>query len=203
VQVNGVGALGSTVTAVLEYTPGSGRTTNVNAPTQVFRQTFTVTNGSVSVPINDQDYLGAYRLVLTPAGSAGGDTGALRATASNRCLDVPNQSTTNGTQVQIYDCWTGANQQWTYSAAGELSVYTGTTRKCLDASNGGTANGTAAIIWSCHGGTNQKWDRRSDGSIANRATGLCLDVSGSATTNGALVHLWTCHGGNNQKWTLG
>jgi hypothetical protein len=203
VQVNGVGALGSTVTAVLEYTPGSGRTTNVSAPTRVFSQNFTVTNGSVSVPINDQDYLGAYRLVLIQAGSTGGDTGALRGTASNRCLDVPNQSTTNGTQVQIYDCWNGANQQWTYSAAGELSVYSGTTRKCLDASNGGTANGTAAIIWSCHGGTNQQWDKRSDGSIVNRATGLCLDVSGAATANGALVHLWTCHGGNNQKWTLG
>ncbi|MBO3731757.1 RICIN domain-containing protein, partial [Glycomyces niveus] len=48
----------------------------------------------------------------------GSTTGALRSAASNRCLDVPNQSTTNGTQVQIYDCWSGANQQWTYTAAG-------------------------------------------------------------------------------------
>ncbi|WP_205328666.1 non-reducing end alpha-L-arabinofuranosidase family hydrolase, partial [Glycomyces sp. YM15] len=43
----------------------------------------------------------------------GGDSGQLRGTGSNRCLDVPNQSTTDGTQLQIYDCWTGANQQWT------------------------------------------------------------------------------------------
>jgi endo-1,4-beta-xylanase len=132
----------------------------------------------------------------------GEDSGQLRGTGSNRCLDVPNQSTTNGTQVQIYDCWTGANQQWTHTAAGELSVYSGGSRKCLDASGGGTANGTAAIIWSCHGGANQKWDLRSDGSVVNRQSGLCLDVSGASTANGALVQLWTCHGGANQRWTL-
>jgi hypothetical protein len=144
--------------------------------------------------------------IIADAGPRDGgspSSGQLRGTASNRCLDVPNQSTANGTQVQIYDCWTGTNQQWTYSAAGELSVYAGATRKCLDASGGGTANGTAAIIWSCHGGTNQKWDLRSDGSIVNRQSGLCLDVSGASTANGALVHLWSCHGGTNQKWRLG
>ncbi|MDA1361045.1 RICIN domain-containing protein [Glycomyces luteolus] len=147
------------------------------------------------------------RQIMDAAGPTDGGTtptsGTLRGTASNRCLDVPNQSTTNGTQVQIYDCWNGTNQQWSYSAAGELSVYTGTSRKCLDASGGGTANGTAAIIWSCHGGTNQKWDLRADGSVVNRQSGLCLDVSGASTANGALVHLWSCHGGSNQKWTLG
>ncbi|GAA2153968.1 MULTISPECIES: extracellular catalytic domain type 1 short-chain-length polyhydroxyalkanoate depolymerase [Glycomyces] len=142
-------------------------------------------------------------LGLDAGGSSSPTSGPLRGTASGRCVDVPNQSTTNGAQVQLYDCWTGANQQWTYSAAGELSVYTGTSRKCLDASGGGTANGTAAIIWSCHGGTNQKWDLRSDGSIVNRQSGLCLDVAGAATANGSKVQLWSCHGGTNQRWTLG
>ncbi|GAA2153962.1 hypothetical protein GCM10010403_17170 [Glycomyces rutgersensis] len=129
-------------------------------------------------------------------------SGQLRGTASGRCVDVPNQSTTDGTQVQIYDCWTGANQRWTYTTAGELSVYSGTTRKCLDASGGGTANGTAAIIWSCHGGTNQKWNLNANGTITNRQSGLCLDVSGAATANGSKVQLWSCHGGTNQQWTL-
>jgi hypothetical protein len=131
----------------------------------------------------------------------GGASGQLRGTGSNRCLDVPNQSTTNGTQLQIYDCWTGANQQWTYSN-GEISVYSGTNRKCLDASGGGTANGTAAIIWSCHGGSNQKWNLNANGTITNAASGLCLDVAGAATANGGKVQLWTCTGAANQRWTL-
>jgi len=135
-----------------------------------------------------------------PSNSSG--SGALRSVSAARCLDVPNQSTANGTQLQIWDCWTGANQQWTFTAAGELTVYSGTTRKCLDASNNGSANGTAAIIWSCHGGSNQRWTRNANGTITNAANGLCLDVSGAATANGTLAVLWTCNGGANQRWTV-
>ncbi|MFC3494455.1 extracellular catalytic domain type 1 short-chain-length polyhydroxyalkanoate depolymerase [Glycomyces rhizosphaerae] len=137
-------------------------------------------------------------------GSGGGGTtvGALRSAASGRCLDVPNQSTTNGTQLQIYDCWSGANQRWTYTAAGELTVYADGNRRCLDASGGGTANGTAAIVWSCHGGANQRWNRNANGTITNAGSGLCLDVAGSATANGTKVQLWSCTGGTNQRWTL-
>ncbi|THV36431.1 endo-1,4-beta-xylanase [Glycomyces buryatensis] len=139
---------------------------------------------------------------LNNGNTGGGGGGHVTSAASNRCLDVPNQSTTNGTQVQIYDCWTGANQQWTHTDAGELSVYSGGTRKCLDANGGGTANGTTAIIWSCHGGANQRWNLNSNGSVTNAQSGLCLDVAGASTANGALVQLWTCHGGTNQRWNL-
>jgi len=151
-----------------------------------------------------------YRLGLltntnpTPdCGSPGGgsDTGQVRGVGSGRCLDVPNQSTTNGTQLQIYDCWSGANQQWTFTN-GELSVYTGASRKCLDASGSSSANGTAAVIWSCHGGANQKWVLGSNGTLRNTATGTCLDVSGAATANGSRVQLWACTTGTNQQWTI-
>ncbi len=138
-----------------------------------------------------------------PDGDGGGSgSGSLRGVAAGRCLDVPNQSKTNGTQVQIYDCLTGANQQWTYSAAGELTVYSGGDKKCLDASSGGTANGTKAIIWTCHGGSNQRWNRNANGTITNAASGLCLDVSGAGAANGTPVHLWTCNNQTNQQWTL-
>jgi len=57
---------------------------------------------------------------------------------SGRCLDVPNVSQTNGTQVEIWDCNGGTNQQWTQLANGALQVY-GT--KCLNVRNQGTAAG--------------------------------------------------------------
>src|SRR5689334_7465699 len=50
---------------------------------------------------------------------------------SGRCLDVPNSTTTNGTQVQLFDCGSAAGQRWTYSASKQLTVYNGS--KCLDA----------------------------------------------------------------------
>lgn len=134
-------------------------------------------------------------------GSSGGGagTGALRATASGRCLDVPNGSTANGTRTEIWDCNAGSNQSWTLNSSRELTVYGG---KCLDASDNGTDPGTAVIIFDCHGGTNQQWNHNADGTFTNAASGLCLDVTGAATANGTPVELWNCNGGGNQRWTL-
>jgi poly(3-hydroxybutyrate) depolymerase len=138
-------------------------------------------------------------------GSGGGTTpppppgGQVRGEASGKCLDVPNQSTSNGTRLQIWDCWSGTNQQWTHSSSGELRVYG---NKCLDASGSGSSNGTAVIIWDCHGGANQRWNRNADGTIRSAQSGLCLDVSGSSTANGAQLQLWSCHGGGNQRWIM-
>jgi hypothetical protein len=66
VRVDGLSALGSQVRVQLNYTPNSGRFSNVAAPTAVSTTNYTVTNGSISIPITNQDYLGAYQLVITP-----------------------------------------------------------------------------------------------------------------------------------------
>jgi alpha-galactosidase len=131
----------------------------------------------------------------TTAGT--GTATVLRGVGSNRCLDVPNSSVTNGVQVEIWDCHSGTNQLWTLTTGGALTVY-GT--KCLDAYNNQTTNGTAVILWDCNGQTNQQWRLNSDGTIVGVQSGLCLDVTGAQTANGTLVELWTCNGGSNQKW---
>jgi hypothetical protein len=131
-------------------------------------------------------------------GSSGGSTGVLRGVGSNRCLDVPNRSTTNGTLLEIWDCNGGANQQWTYLSNGELQVYG---NKCLDVPNHATAAGTRVEIWDCNGGANQQWNLNSDGTVVGRESGLCLDVTGAGTANGTPVEIWPCNGGSNQKWT--
>jgi len=118
---------------------------------------------------------------------------------SGRCLDVPNSSTTNGTQVQLYDCHGLTNQRFTSTASKELQVY-GT--KCLDANGRGTTNGTAVIIWDCNGQANQQWNVNANGTITGVQSGLCLDASGAATANGTKLVLWACNGGANQQWSL-
>ncbi|WP_198586982.1 RICIN domain-containing protein [Glycomyces xiaoerkulensis] len=172
------------------------------APQVVFEQDMSVSSGSVTVPLNFQQPNDAYAVYLTPGGQSGDETGEVFATGAGKCLDVPDQSSENGTQLQLWDCHGGANQQWSYTDAGELSVYSGGSRKCLDAEGGGTSDGTAAIIWDCHGGTNQQWNLRSDGSITAAQSGLCLDAEGAGTVNGTQVILWACNGGSNQQWTL-
>lgn len=136
-------------------------------------------------------------------GDPGGESGELRSTAADKCLDVPSQSTEPGSRLQIYDCWGGDNQQWTYTSDGELTVYSGDSRLCLDAEGRGTSDGTAVLTWTCNGQSNQQWDINGDGTISGVHSGLCLDVIESSTSNGAQVGLWSCHGGSNQQWTLG
>src|SRR5690349_13137329 len=138
----------------------------------------------------------AATLVADPAQAA--TSGALRATASGRCLDVPGASQTDGTNLQIWDCHGGTNQQWTLTDNNQLTVYG---NKCLDVPGHATTAGTRPVIWSCNGGTNQQWRVNSDGTIVAVESGLCLDVSGGATANGTAVQLWNCGGGDNQKWT--
>ncbi|MEV1320345.1 PHB depolymerase family esterase [Micromonospora arborensis] len=128
----------------------------------------------------------------------GGTAGPLRNTNAGRCLDVPSRSQTNGTQLALWDCNGGTNQQWTPTAAKQLQVY-GT--KCLDAERAGTTPGTRAIIWDCNGGTNQQWNLNSDGTVTGVQSGLCLTPNAAGTTNGTQVILSTCNGANSQRWT--
>jgi endo-1,4-beta-xylanase len=140
----------------------------------------------------------AYTSVLNALnGTSSPPTGsgtAVKGVGSGRCLDVPNASTADGTQLQLWDCHNGTNQQWTSTDAGELRVYGD---KCLDAA--GTGNGARVQIYSCWGGDNQKWRLNSDGSIVGVQSGLCLDAAGVA--NGAPIQLYSCWNGGNQLWS--
>ncbi|MEV2239846.1 ricin-type beta-trefoil lectin domain protein [Micromonospora sp. NPDC049891] len=117
---------------------------------------------------------------------------------SGRCIEVPGAATTNGTQVQLWDCGGGTHQRWTYTASRQFTVYG---NKCLDANGAGTTNGTTVIIWDCHGGLNQQWNVNANGTITNVQSGLCLDANGAATANGTKIILWSCNGGANQQWS--
>jgi hypothetical protein len=135
--------------------------------------------------------------VVQPASAATGTP--LVSVASGRCLDVTGNVNTNGTDLDIWDCNGQANQQFEFTAAGELRTFNST--RCVDADGGGTATGTKAIIWTCNGQANQKWTLRADGSVRGSQSGLCLDVSSAATANGTKILLWTCNGQSNQRWT--
>ena len=135
--------------------------------------------------------------VVGTGGSGGTGTTVIRGVGSNRCLDVPNSSTTDGTQTDIYDCNGGSNQSWTYNASKELVVYG---NKCLDVANQSRSAGAIVEIWTCNGGGNQQWTINANGTITGVQSGLCLDVTNGSTANGSKVEIWTCNGGSNQAW---
>ena len=139
---------------------------------------------------------------------SGGSTGTvtsgeIHAVGAGKCLDVPGSTTTAGTQADIWSCSGGANQIWTRTSSGQLTVYSGSSQRCLDAYNSQTSPGTKVEIWPCNGGANQQWSLNANGTITGTQSGLCLDVTGASTANGALAELWTCNGQSNQQWSLG
>ena len=136
--------------------------------------------------------------VVAAGGGNGGSAAPLRNANANRCLDVPGQAQSNGTQLNLWDCNGGTNQQWTTTSGQQVQVYG---NKCLDAENGSSAAGTRAIIWDCNGQANQQWTLNGDGTVRGVQSGLCLDASNNGTANGTPVVLWTCNGGSNQRWS--
>ncbi|MFI6151910.1 non-reducing end alpha-L-arabinofuranosidase family hydrolase [Kitasatospora sp. NPDC051170] len=160
-------------------------------PTPHRTRPFAVLTSAVAV-------LAALAAMLTIGPVHAAATGAVRGTGSGRCLDVPGAARTDGTNLQIYDCWGGANQQWTSTDSSQLTVYGD---KCLDVPGHATSAGTRVAIWACTGGANQQWRVNADGTIVGVESGLCLDVSGGGTANGTAVQLWNCTGAANQQWT--
>ncbi len=144
--------------------------------------------------------------VIAQAGvntNGGVGTAAIHAVGAGKCMDVNNSSTTPGTQLQIWDCNGQANQTFTRTTSGQITVYSGSSQLCLDAYGQGTTNGTKVATWTCNGQANQQWNLNADGTITGVQSGLCLDVTGGGTANGTLLELWACGGGGNQQWNLG
>jgi len=150
---------------------------------------------SASVPAH-----GVVMIRVAGGGTTTPTSGPIHAVGAGKCLDVPNSTQTNGTQVQIFTCNGATNQTWTYSS-GRFTVYGGA--KCLDAYNNQTSAGTKVEIWDCNGGANQQWQLNANGTVTGTQSGLCLDVTGAATADSSPVELWTCNGGSNQQWTFG
>jgi Ricin-type beta-trefoil lectin domain len=190
----------------------------LSAPQVVLNQTMSASGGSVTVPITFQSSHDAFAVYLTPSSSSSpppsspppsspppsspppsGGAHAIVGAQSGRCLDVAGASTGNGTQTQLYDCWGGSNQSWTYTSSKQLMVYG---NKCLDAAAHGTTGGTAVQIWDCNGQANQQWNVNAGGTISGVESGLCLDAVQQGTANGTKINLWSCNGQGNQQWSM-
>nr|WP_245771129.1 RICIN domain-containing protein [Actinacidiphila guanduensis] len=189
-------------TATISTTAGAVGKTGASSYTltDLWSGAVSSTSGTISASVPSH---GTVMYRLSGGSSTGSDpSGPIRAVGAGRCLDVPGSTSTAGTQVDIWDCNGGANQLWTRTASGQLTVTSGGARMCLDAYDNRTAPGTKVEIWSCNGQANQQWQVNADGTIVGTQSGLCLDVTQAATANGTPVELWTCNGASNQHWTL-
>lgn len=123
-------------------------------------------------------------------------TGSLIGLA-DRCLDAPGGMSTDGLQLQLYDCNGTPAQIWTLSKG----ALTGVGGKCVAVRGGAGVNGAAIELRTCDGSAAQNWKMTSDGWLVG-AGGRCLDVvgGGKRTDNGTPIDLWDCSGLPNQRW---
>src|SRR5579884_2261488 len=80
---------------------------------------------------------------------------------SGRCLDADTATIgSNGTKVQLWDCWGGQNQRWHLNLVPgrNTNITNSQSLRCLDADTATIgANGTKVQLWDCWGGQNQNW----------------------------------------------
>ncbi|WNG17813.1 M12 family metallopeptidase [Cystobacter fuscus] len=120
--------------------------------------------------------------------------------AVNRCLDVVNGNSAQGTPTQIWECNGSASQEWFLSVHGELRS-TLAPNRCLDVTDGKTTPGTRVRIWECNGSAAQKWTLSNGEVRSAQGSNLCLDVANAATAPGTAVQIWDCNRSAAQKWT--
>jgi len=74
------------------------------------------------------------------------------------CLDIPGAVSTSGTGLEVYPCHGDTNQQWQFTASGQILNPNG---KCLSALSNGQAEvapGVVATISECNVPDAQQWD---------------------------------------------
>ncbi|WP_327312116.1 RICIN domain-containing protein [Streptomyces sp. NBC_01235] len=207
--LNSLSAFGSTVHVKLEYSPHTGRTTASPGPITISNADYTVSNGSVTVPVmmNASD---GYHLVITPTGTSTSLAGRYQMTNKNSglALDTLNAGTAQGTSVVQSTSTTGTDQNWTLVSAGS-GLYKIVNQKSgllLGINSMSTSDGGTALIWGDNGTADHLWQivpgRDGYYKIANYNSGLLLGVNGMSTSSGAQVLQWTDNGTADHLWKL-
>ncbi|MFJ9006214.1 RICIN domain-containing protein [Streptomyces canus] len=212
VTVNGLSSLsafGSTVHVKVEYSPGTGRTTASPGSITISDADYTVSGGSITVPVT-MNATDGYHVVVTPSGTNTSLAGRYQITNRNSglALDTLNAGTAQGTSVVQATSTTGTDQNWTLVAAGS-GLYKIVNQKSglvLGINTMSTADGGTALIWGDNGTADHLWQLipARDGyyKIANYNSGLLLGVQDMNTSSGAQVLQWTDNGTADHLWKL-
>jgi hypothetical protein len=125
--------------------------------------------------------------------------------APGRCLDVSGAAGApgNGTVIHLWDCHGGPNQQFVYTAEGQLRPRHAN-RYCVDIRGGTAGDGRRVHLWRCDGGWSERWSLRPDATLASMSQGgrFCLAASGFGTAAGTEMVTRECHGGDTQQLSL-
>lgn len=115
-----------------------------------------------------------------------------------KCMDAEGASSSNGTNIVLWQCNGGNNQKWLMDETGRFHSAMDYS-KCLDIEGANSSNGANVILWKCHNNLNQQWYW--DGNmIRSKMNGKAIDVEGASSSNGANILMWPPNGNANQQW---
>jgi hypothetical protein len=210
VTVNGLSsAFGSTAHVVLEQTVSAGRTTAVVGPQLISSANYTISGGSITVPIASMVAANGYHLVVTP-GSTSTFSGSytIKNVNSGLLLDTASGGTGQGTLAVQATASGSSTQQWTLvpEGSGFYEIENNASGLLLGIQNMGIYDGGDALIWDNNGSSDHLWQIVSAGSgeykIENYNSGLVLGVTSESTASGAQVVQWDDNGTPDHLWTL-
>jgi hypothetical protein len=120
----------------------------------------------------------------------------------NKCMNVYNSGTGNGTKVVLSSCAGTSNQSFVYTPEGQLRPRH-INKQCVDIKGGDAGSGKDIHLWDCDGGNSEKWLITSNGEFKSYdGQSYCLGVYQSGTANGTPFKTLSCSGGLNQKFML-
>jgi hypothetical protein len=130
---------------------------------------------------------------------------------SGYCLDDPNDSTTNGTKLQLWQCLSDNSQLWTpvnTSTPNEWE-YQNVNGKCVDLTNDNDTNGTPLQIYTCLADDSQLFAFYTFDSTASMTHynhnlgGYSVDDANDMNANGNKIQIWQNLHDNSQAWGTG
>ena len=133
---------------------------------------------------------------------------------SQKVLEVADNSTADGANIQQGNFTGAGNQQWNIAPlaprnGGDYSYFSlkaAHSGKVPDVFDFSLADGGNIAQWSDLNGNNQHWYLEYAGDnwfyVCSRLSAKCLDVEGSNTGHGVNVRQWSRNGGENQQWRL-
>lgn len=209
VTINGLNALsafGSSAKVTLEYVPSSGRTTASPGITVLSVANYTITNGSITVPINNMSSTAGYHLLITPVGTATYDKIVNK--NSGLVLGITNASTSAGAQALQWTDNGTADHLWQIVDAGGsyVKIVNKNSGLLLGITNASTSAGAIALQWSDNGTADHLWRIVDAGGgyvkLVNKNSGLVLGITNASTSAGALALQWTDNGTADHLWRI-
>jgi Ricin-type beta-trefoil lectin domain-like len=198
-----------TAHAVLEQTVSAGRTTAVVGPQIISAANYTISNGSITVPVSAMNAANGYHLLITPGSSAAlSGSYTIKNVNSGLRLDTSGSGTAQGTLAVQATADSSTTQDWTLVPEGSsyYEIKNSASGLLLGISNEGVTAGADALIWGDNGTSDHLWQLIAQGNgeykIENYNSGLLLGVQNESTASGAQVLQWSDNGTPDHLWTL-